>query len=95
VGTWWQANNEVDIVGLDELGRVALTGECKWTNEPFGWSDLDTYLNHVGSMGSLVRPDSTHVLFCKSGFVSQVRAWASDQAAILLDPTEMLAPFAR
>jgi hypothetical protein len=92
VGTWWTGDDDVDVVGLDESRRVALTGECKWTASPFGDRELATYLRHVRAIGDLVRPDATHVLFCKSGFTDAVRAWASGNGALLHAPADLVAP---
>jgi hypothetical protein len=29
VGTWWNPDHQLDIVGLDEQGRAAVLGEAK------------------------------------------------------------------
>jgi AAA+ ATPase superfamily predicted ATPase len=92
VGTWWVANHQVDVVGLDSQGRVALAGEAKWRTQGFGWDDLETYLGHVRAMGELVLPDVQHVLFSKTGFAARVEKWAATNQARLLTPAEMLAP---
>ena len=59
VGSWWNANHQIDVVGLDAARHVAVTGECKWRNQGFTWSDLQTYLGHVAALGATqtVRPD--------------------------------------
>lgn len=93
VGTWWAANEEVDVVGLDAAGRVALAGECKWRNAPFDWAALEAYLAHLRALGDLVRPDVLHVLFSKSGFTDRVLAWAGEHAARTLAPADLLAAF--
>ena len=95
VGTWWIANHEVDVVGLDASGRVALAGEAKWRNSAFAWDDLETYLDHLRAMGDLVRPDVQHVLFSKKAFATSVQDWARSNNALLLTPRDMLAPFER
>jgi len=93
VGNWWTADHQVDVVGLDETGRVAIAGECKWTNRRFSWAELETYLGHVQAMGSVVRPDVLHLLFSKSGFTRDVIRWARQVHARVLDPAALLAPF--
>jgi AAA+ ATPase superfamily predicted ATPase len=95
VGTWWTADHQVDVVGLDAAGKVALGGEAKWRNQHFGWHDLETYLTHIRAMGDLVRPDVQHVLFSKSGFDPRVRDWAATTRSHLLTPAELLGPFPR
>jgi hypothetical protein len=93
VGSWWTVDHQVDVAGTDEAGRVAITGECKWTNRRFGWAELETYLSHVQAMGPLVRPDALHLLFSKSGFTPEVERWARQARARLLAPPSLLAPF--
>jgi len=93
VGTWWSADHEVDVVGLDTRRHVALTGECKWRNQGFTWADLQTYLGHVRALATAmpIRPDAQHLLFSKTGFDELVRAWASGTRARLLEPKDLLA----
>jgi AAA+ ATPase superfamily predicted ATPase len=93
VGSWWDAAHQVDVVGLDRTGRVAIAGECKWRNRPFNWDDLEQYLGNLAALGERVRPDITHVLFSKSGFAGRVETWAQQGRARLLSPSEMLGPF--
>jgi uncharacterized protein len=93
VGAWWNPDHDVDVVGLDEQRQVALTGECKWTNLPFGSAELRAHLGHVAAIDAPVRPDLVHVLFCKSGFTEDVRRWATQNGALLLSPDDLLAPF--
>ena len=94
VGFWWNANHQIDVVGLDTSRQVAVTGECKWRNQGFTWSDLQTYLGHVSALGSVhpVRPDVLHVLFSKAGFDERVQVWAASTHARLLGPADLLAP---
>src|SRR5262249_7740086 len=91
VGSWWSSDHDVDVVGLDERRRVALTGECKWTAAPFGGAELRTYLDHVSALGRAVplSPDAAHALFCRSGFTDDVRRWAAAHPALLLTPADL------
>ena len=95
VGTWWNPDHEVDVVGLDAQRHVAITGECKWRNQGFGWTDLQTYLSHVQALAGVaqVRPDSLHLLFSKHGFDDRIRDWASGTRARLLTPADLFTPF--
>jgi len=95
VGSWWNANHQLDVVGLDASRQVAVTGECKWRNQGFTWSDLQTYLGHLAALGTTqtVRPDVYHLLFSKAGFDERVQAWAAGTRARLLSPADLLAPF--
>ena len=93
VGKWWNAEHELDIVGLDDHKRVAIVGEAKWHNEPFDWEDLTKYLEHTQALGKLLLPDAQHMLFSKNGFKKNVQRWAANVNAMTLTPVDMLAPF--
>jgi AAA+ ATPase superfamily predicted ATPase len=95
IGSWWNANHQIDVVGLDANRAIALTGECKWQNQGFTWRDLQTYLGHVNALGSVqpIRPDAHHVLFSKTGFDERVQSWATSLHARLITPADLLASF--
>lgn len=93
VGTWWNPDHQLDIVGLDEDGRAALLGEAKWHAQPFDYQELERYLGHVRALGNLARPEVLHLLFARAGFTADVQRWAEAQNARLLTPGSMLASF--
>jgi hypothetical protein len=93
VGTWWNAEHQLDVVGLDQHGKAAVVGEAKWRNRPFAWDDLTTYLSHTRALGNLLLPDAQHLLFSKSGLEEPVQRWARGVGARLLTPANLLAPF--
>jgi uncharacterized protein len=94
VGSWWNAQHQLDVVGIDAARQIAVTGECKWRNQGFTWTDLQTYLGHVATLATVhpLRPDARHLLFSKAGFDTRVQAWAEGTNARLLGPTDLLAP---
>jgi AAA+ ATPase superfamily predicted ATPase len=94
VGSWWNANHQLDIVGLNATRQVVVTGECKWRNQGFTWSDLQKYLEHINALAVThpVAPDSLHLLWSKAGFDERVLAWAERAHARLLTPSDILAP---
>jgi AAA+ ATPase superfamily predicted ATPase len=93
VGTWWNPEHQLDIVGLDDDGRAAILGEAKWHAQPFDYQELERYLGHVRALGHLPRPDTLHLLFARAGFGDDVRRWAGAHNARLLTPDNMLASF--
>lgn len=93
VGTWWNPDHQLDIVGLDEQGRAAVLGEAKWQTQPFTYQELERYLGHVRALGNHSHPDTLHLLFSKTGFADDVQRWAGANHARLLTPADMLARF--
>jgi AAA+ ATPase superfamily predicted ATPase len=94
VGSWWNANHQIDVVGLDSARQVSVTGECTWRNQGFTWADLQTYLGHVAALAAVhpVRRDALHLLFSKTGFDERVQAWAAGTRARLVAPDDLLGP---
>ncbi len=91
VGSWWgkaaadaraqgRRSEEIDIVG-GTAGRVALVGECKWTNRPLDVSILGALEAHKlpALRGSRLKVASAPqvVLFCRGGFTEGLRARAA------------------
>lgn len=93
VGTWWNPDHQLDIVGLDAQGRAAILGEAKWHTQPVTYQELERYLEHVRAVGPLARPDVYHLIFSRSGFSDDVQRWATVNNARLLTPADMLASF--
>ena len=79
MGTWWgkvptghgrvTETREVDVVGLNPDGSVAILGSCKWKSSPMSVTEdaLMTRLEpHVLQQEDVGRP--VRVLFSRSGF---------------------------
>ncbi len=91
IGSWWIADHELDVVGLDSRGKAILTGEAKWHNtQEFDWDDLTKYLGHVQALGDLLSPGAHHLLFSKSGYADGVKRWAEANSATMVSPADML-----
>jgi AAA+ ATPase superfamily predicted ATPase len=71
IGNWWNANEEIDIVALNETD--ALLVECKWAGKPVG-SDI---LANLERKTTLILPEignrRIHYALCsRSGFTNQL-----------------------
>jgi AAA+ ATPase superfamily predicted ATPase len=71
VGSWWSANEEIDLVGLGEAEAILV--ECKWANKPVG-SDI---LANLERKASLIQPELgerrvRYGLCSRSGFTKQL-----------------------
>jgi AAA+ ATPase superfamily predicted ATPase len=93
IGTWWNPDHQLDIVGLDENGRAAVLGEAKWHTRPFDYQELERYLGHVRALGDLALPNALHLLFARAGFTDDVLRWAGVNNVRLMTPAELLASF--
>jgi AAA+ ATPase superfamily predicted ATPase len=45
LGSWWDKNTEIDLVGLNETTRDIVFGECKWSQSPVGLDVLKGLYN--------------------------------------------------
>jgi uncharacterized protein len=84
VGSWWNRNEEVDIVALAE--KEAILGECKWSTKPVG---IDIYENLLRK-GDLVRSELGnknlwYALFSRSGFTDSLKDSVRDKNILLYD----------
>jgi uncharacterized protein len=71
IGSWWNANEEIDLVVLGETDVILI--ECKWTNKPVG-SDI---LANLRRKASLILPEleSRKIRFAlcsRTGFTDQL-----------------------
>ena len=72
LGVWWDAHDELDIVGHDD-GLVVLAAEVKWTNESAALVELRLLERRVALLPR-VAPDRQLALPSRSGFTAEVRA---------------------
>jgi hypothetical protein len=92
VGAWWGAGDrEIDVLALDERGRVTAAGSCKWTEQPMDVRDYAA-LQHDLALAGLVSSSSgsgdkdSHndgepflFLFSRSGFTDRLSDLAARQ----------------
>jgi len=85
LGRWWERNEEIDIVALDETENVAWFGECKWSRKKVG---TDIYEDLVRKSRLVSWRDSTrfdrYVLFSRSGFTEAMVAKAKEEGVVLI-----------
>lgn len=42
VGSWWNAQNQIDVVAVSYQQRIAWLGEARWRNQPMGMVEVET-----------------------------------------------------
>lgn len=69
IGKWWQKEEEIDIIALNERTKEILFGECKWQNKKINLSELkrlkDKAMRVKWNGGAR---KEYYTLFSKSGF---------------------------
>ena len=91
VGRWWDKNEEIDIVALNEEEKKALFGEAKWSNRPVG---VDVYenLRRKTQFVDWNRDDRREYfcLFSKSGFTESMLKLAAEERIVLFHGDKIL-----
>ena len=84
IGRWWDRNEEIDIVALNEEENKILFGEVKWSGKPVGvniYEDLKRKSQKVEwNNGKRLE---CFCLFSKSGFTESMRQLAKKEKAFL------------
>jgi len=81
-GCWWDKENEIDIVALNEKEKRILFGECKWTKEKVGTKllkDLEDKSEKVRWLNKESREEE-YALFSKNGFSEGLEDEAEDRS---------------
>ena len=89
VGTWWGAGDrEIDVVALDNVGKVTVFGSCKWTNAPADVSEYAALTADAGTAANFglksVDTGAWYILFSRSGFTDRLRELADSHDRLLL-----------
>jgi len=90
LGRWWERNEEIDVVALDEEESVAWFGECKWSRKKVGVNVYDD-LVRKSKLVSWRRGERSDrfVLFSRSGFTDAMIARAKEDGVVLVHGDEV------
>lgn len=85
VGSWWNANHQIDVVAVNYQQRIAWLGESRWRNQPMTLTDLET-LQQKGSawQGGESGWRIYYSLFSRSGFTSSLVERGTSDPEVLL-----------
>ena len=93
VGTWWGTNRDrtqtdIDVVGIDEVAKKAVLGECKFTNEPIDKDVYDTLFERKGLIDSRYS-EVQFLFFSLSGFSKWMQEESDKEQVKLISVEEM------
>ncbi len=88
VGSWWNTQNQIDVVAVSYQQRTAWLGEARWHRQPMGQPDLQQLQQKTRVwQGNESGWRIYHVLFSRSGFTAPLQQRAqSDPDLLLVDP---------
>ena len=91
VGSYWNANTEIDVAALDTERKHAILGECKYHVQPVDTDVLSALMRKSENIPELDGYARTFLLFSKSGFTEQLRqAAARRKEVFLIDEMDVL-----
>ena len=94
VGRWWGTNprkreeTDIDVVGIDDVQKTAMIGECKFKNEPVDKHVFEQLQERNGLIDHRYRIVG-YLLFSKSGFSDWVMEHQEDEAINTITLKEM------
>lgn len=85
VGKWWEKNEEIDIVALNDDTKEILLAECKWTDQAV---DVDVFTNLVRKMPLVDWNKGNrkvhYMIFSKSGFTNALKNVKKETESLIL-----------
>ena len=91
IGRWWNKNEEIDVVTLNEEANKILFGEVKWSNRTVGvniYQDLKRKSKEViwGKDGK----KEYYALFSRSGFTPAMKRLAKEEGVYLFEKNKLM-----
>ncbi len=85
IGRWWQRNEEIDIVALDEENKEIYFGEAKWSRKPVGVNILDDLKRKAALVEwNTGRRMENYILFSRTDFTDALRERAEKEGVLLI-----------
>jgi hypothetical protein len=93
IGRWWDRNEEIDLVALNEEEKKILFGEAKWSNKPVG-VDIYEDLKRKTQLVDWNRDGRTEYfcLFSKSGFTENLLKLSKKEKIALFQKDRFIEP---
>jgi hypothetical protein len=85
IGKWWDKNEEIDIVAINDETKEILFGECKWSEKPVGTNIYDDLKRKAELVDwQTDKRKEYFILFSKSGFTDEMKKIAKAAGNIFL-----------
>ena len=89
-GRWWDRENEIDVMALDNDSHDILFCECKWQNRKIGVDVIGRLLDKAPLVKWFNGARKEHyVVVSKAGFTEKAVAFAKDKGVLLFDLKDM------
>ncbi|MCG2712703.1 MAG: ATP-binding protein, partial [Candidatus Omnitrophica bacterium] len=90
-GRWWDRNEEIDLIALNNRENEILFGEVKWSNKPVGTNIYEELKNKSQKVtwGKQNRKEY-FALFSKSGFTADMKKRAKKESVCLFHKDKLV-----
>jgi|Deesub1362A_J573_1020465.scaffolds.fasta_scaffold02719_7 hypothetical protein len=94
VGRWWDKNEEIDLVALNDETNEILFGEVKWSNKPVG-TNIYRDLKKKALLVNWGKTDRKEYfcLFSRSGFSKEMKEIAKKESVFLFEKDKLKMKF--
>ncbi|MFQ5830502.1 MAG: ATP-binding protein [Candidatus Methylomirabilia bacterium] len=91
IGRWWDNQDEIDVVGINEEANAILFGEVKWSPKPIG-TDILRKLQAKATRVRWGRKGRREAfgLFGRKGFTPEMRKVARQEGILLFERTQQI-----
>lgn len=91
IGRWWEANEEIDLVGLNNETKEIVFGEAKWSNKKVGVDIYKTLKKKSKEVDWFKKKRKEYfVLFSKSGFTEDMKKLGQQEGLYLIHGDKLL-----
>lgn len=91
VGRWWDKNEEIDLVALNQQTQQILFGECKWSEKPIGTNIYEALKKKAKLVEWEVDARKEYyILFSKKGFTKDMLQVAKSEKVFLVKENQLL-----
>ena len=84
VGKWWDKEDEIDVVGIDNDSKILYVGECKFTNKKVGMQVLNDLKRKAEKIKEYNDYKKVYCLFSINGYENELLKSKSNERNILL-----------
>lgn len=91
VGRWWDRNEEIDLIAMNEKENKILFSEVKWSNKPVGVNILEDLKRKAKLVDwGRGKRKEYYCLFSKSGFTEAMKKLAREENILLFEKDRVI-----
>ncbi len=85
IGKWWDKNNEIDIVGVNDDEKYVVCAECKYKSKKVGVDVLNSLIDKSDKINEYKNYKKEYVIYSLSGFDSKLLKIAKQMKNVKLE----------